>query len=187
MKIYASGGRALRDFRVLSGERCAGMEGTRGRSAGKWGDLRGLLPIQAGRACEGRQPRAVSVRAAETCAGQVLRPYGGDSGAHSAISRFRDSASDCLSSRGLRKTRSLAVMFHVKQFLFLPMFHVKQPWGFSARQTAARPVPPPACHSERSEESPNFEANPSFTCGDSSPQAPQNDTVKRTARVSRPE
>ena len=70
-------------------------------------------------------------------------------------------------------------MFHVKQFLFLPMFHVKQPWGFSARQTAARPIPPSRCHSERSEESPNVKANPSSTCGDSSSQAPQNDKEKR--------
>ena len=123
------GGRALQDFRVLSGERFAGIRETRGRSAGEWGDLRGLLPIQAGRACEGRQPRAVSVRAAETCAGQVLRPYGGDSGAHSALSRFRDSGSDCLSSRGSRKTRSLAVMFHVKQCLLLPVFHGEQSCG----------------------------------------------------------
>ena len=36
-----------------------------------------------------RQPRAVSVRTAETCAGQVLRPYGGDSGAHWAQGRAR--------------------------------------------------------------------------------------------------
>ena len=34
------------------------------------------------------RPRAVSVRAAETCAGQVLRPYGRDSGAHSALVAF---------------------------------------------------------------------------------------------------
>ena len=46
------GGRALRDFRFIYLERSAryaGMEGTRGRSAGEWGDLRGLLQIQAGR------------------------------------------------------------------------------------------------------------------------------------------
>ena len=43
-------------------------------------------------------------------------------------------------------------MFHVKQFLFLPVLHVKQSC-FSVRQAAARPVPPSRCHSERSEES----------------------------------
>ena len=56
------------------------------------------------------------------------------------------------------------------------MFHVKQASEISAD---ARPVPPPRCHSERSEESPNFKANPSSTCGDSSSQAPQNDKEKR--------
>ena len=39
----------MRDFRIFVWERsarCAGMEGTRGRSAGEWGGLRGLLQIQ---------------------------------------------------------------------------------------------------------------------------------------------
>ena len=64
------GGRALRDFRVLSGERCAGIRETRGRSAGEWGDLRGLSADSDMTSGTWRQPRAVSVRAAETCAGQ---------------------------------------------------------------------------------------------------------------------
>ena len=66
------GGRVLRDFRFFEWERsarCAGIRETRGRSAGEWGDLRGLLQIQAGRTLEGRQPRAVCDRAVETCAG----------------------------------------------------------------------------------------------------------------------
>ena len=50
------------------------MEGTRGRSAGEWGDLRGLSADSDMTSGTWRQPRAVSVRTAETCAGQVLRP-----------------------------------------------------------------------------------------------------------------
>ena len=37
-----------------------------------------------------------------------------------------------------------------------------------------------------SEESPNFKANPSFMCGDSSSQAPQNDKEKRNEGGRRP-
>ena len=84
------------------------------------------------------------------------------------------------------KVHSDGCLFHVKQCLFLPRFHVKQSC-FSVTQTAARPIPSPACHSERSEESPNYKANPSSTCGDSSSQAPQNDKEKRNAGVSCPE
>ena len=76
------------------------------------------------------------------------------------------------------RVRSAGMMFHVKQFLLLLVFHGKQSC-FSVRQAAARPIPSIRCHSERSEESPNFEANPSSTCGDSSSQAPQNDNEKR--------
>ena len=97
-------------------------------------------------------------------------------------------------------------MFHVKQFLFLPLFHVEQSC-FSVRQTAARPIPPSRCHSERSEESVHWKAQAvvlvkrqssfflrkpvNYNCGcmmksnDSSSQAPQNDKEKRIGAVSR--
>ena len=105
--------------------------------------------LQTGRAGTWRQPRAVCDVQLNPCTEQVPWACGSDSDAHSALSRFRDSVFDCLSSRGSRKSRDLAVMFHMKQFLFLPMFHVERSSGFSVRQTAARPIPPPACHSER--------------------------------------
>ncbi len=132
---------------------------------------------------------------------------GRDSGAHWALSRFRDSASDCLSSRGSRKTLSLAVMFHVKQFLFLPVLNVKQSC-FSVRQAAARPIPSLLCHSERQrrifaldlqavvsvgrQSSLLLRESSDYNCGcmmkrkDSSSQAPQNDKEKRNDGVSRP-
>jgi len=62
------------------------------------------------------RPRAVSVRVVETCAGQVLRPYGGDSGAHyrgAAAGLCRQnlfelyfSESPCLKGIGNPKNRS---------------------------------------------------------------------------------
>ena len=63
-------------------------------------------------------------------------------------SRFRDSGSDRLTSRGSRKSRGLAIQFYVKQFLFLSMFHVEQSC-FSVRSDTDHPISPPACHSER--------------------------------------
>ena len=140
--------------------------------------LRALMQIANRTSRTWRQPRAVCVRAVKPVRRTSSAGFAGDSGAHSALSCFRDSESDCLSSRGSRKTMGLAVMFHVKQFLFLPVFHVEKSC-FSVRQATARPVSPSLCHSERSEESPSFKANPSSTCGDSSSQAPQNDNEKR--------
>ncbi len=162
------------------------MEGMRGFSAGTWSGLRALFQI-----ADVTRRNMVSTWLDRRSAVKPVRRtssagFAGDSGAHSALSRVCAAGSDCLSSRGSRKSMGLEVMFHVKQFLFLPVFHVEQSC-FSVRQAAARPIPSSLCHSERSEESPNFKANPSSTCGDSSSQAPQNDNEKRNAGVSRPE
>ena len=132
-----------------------------------------------------RQPRLIAGRAVETCAGQVLRP---PAEIQARIRRCR-----VFGCRDLKvcpradqeNLWGLEVMFHVKQFLFLPVFHVERSC-YSVRQAAARPISPLRCHSERSEESPNFKANPISTCGDSSSQAPQNDNEKWNAGVSRP-
>ncbi len=124
-------------------------------------------------------------RAAETCTGQARGLAAVIQARIRRCSRVHAAGSDCLSSRRSRKTRSFVIMFHMKHVLFLPMFHVRQTC-FSVRQAAARPIPSLRCHSERSKESPNFEANPSSTCGDSSSQAPQNDKEKRNAGVSHP-
>ncbi len=109
--------------------------------------LRALMQIANRTSRTWRQPRAVCVRAVKPVRRTSSAGFAGDSGAHSALSRVCAAGSDCLSSRGSRKSMGLGVMFHVKQFLFLPVFHGKQSC-FSVRQAAARPVPPPACHSD---------------------------------------
>ena len=65
---------------------------------------------------------------------QSCWPCGRDSGAHSALSRFRVSGSESLSSRGSRITRLFGLLFHVKHS--------------SDISAAARPVSPPRCHSD---------------------------------------
>ena len=107
----------------------------------------GCFRLQTERAGTWRQPRLISGRVVETCAEQVLRAPPVIQARIRRWTRFRDSEFDCLSSRGSRKTRGLGVMFHVKQFLFLPVFHGKQSC-FSVRQAAARPISSSRCHSD---------------------------------------
>ena len=107
-------------------------------------------------------------RAVETCAEQVLRAPPAFQARIGHRTRIAESKPVPASSRtftdsyqyagrtiGIKKpsgpnpiVHSDGCLFHVKQCLFLPRFHVKQS-SFSVRQTAARPSPPPACHSER--------------------------------------
>ena len=125
MKNTAAGWGAARNYRVFIWERFAGMDGTRGLAAGTWGDLRGLMQIADLKSRNMAATRLGRRRAAEPvrrtmfyAPTQSCWPCGGDSGAHWK----RD------------KVRIPGVMFHVKQT--------------SKITAAARPIPPPACHSD---------------------------------------
>ena len=139
--------------------RYAGMEGTRG-SESKTGSASPRACTDSERTSRNMEPTPRGLRrAAEPMHGTSSVGFAGDSGAHSALSRFRMSGSDSLSSRGSGKARGRGNVS--REISRLPLHFVPfqcaiespaKPADLSAHVSTARPQTArgerhvPACH-----------------------------------------
>ncbi len=166
MRAVRIGGCAVRGFSVFEWERFAGMEGTR-VSVSKTGsassrtsadtemtsrnmaatrlDRRRTVEPMRRQVCGLRQRfrRALGTGRADGKRKLLPRPR-----AHIQIhTRMQTEPYGQKPSGPNPIVHSDGCLFHVKQCLFLPRFHVKQS-SFSVRQAAARPIPSLRCHSD---------------------------------------